>query len=201
MPSITFTLDQLKGAIFGLVTGDALGVPVEFQPREKLKKNPVKTMRAYGTNNQPSGTWSDDSSLTFCLMDALCEGYDLNQIAEKFLEWLYENLWTPHGRVFDIGVITNDALKSIKRNPELSPDLAGGKDENDNGNGSLMRILPLAFYIRDMSIEERYEKVRQVSSITHGHLRSVLCCFFYTEMVLQILQKKEKKEAFFETQK
>lgn len=50
----------------GLCVADALGVPVEFNSREKLKANPVTDMRAYGTHNQPYGTWSDDTSMTLC---------------------------------------------------------------------------------------------------------------------------------------
>ena len=65
--------DTIRGGILGLAVGDALGVPVEFQSREELRKNPVTDMRGYGTYNQPPGTWSDDTSLTLCLMDNLIE--------------------------------------------------------------------------------------------------------------------------------
>ena len=70
----------IHSALFGLAVGDALGVPVEFQDRELLKKFPVIDMREYGSHNQPKGTWSDDSSLTFCLAESLCKGYDINDI-------------------------------------------------------------------------------------------------------------------------
>lgn len=63
--------DKIKGALFGLAVGDALGVPVEFKSRKELLQTPVKDMQAYGTWQQPAGTWSDDSSLAFCLADSL----------------------------------------------------------------------------------------------------------------------------------
>lgn len=40
-----------KDGIFGLVVGDALGVPVEFSNREERWTDPITGMRAYGTHN------------------------------------------------------------------------------------------------------------------------------------------------------
>lgn len=56
----------------GVAVGDALGVPAEFNSRQYLAENPITDMVGYGTHNQPPGTWSDDSSLTFCLAESLC---------------------------------------------------------------------------------------------------------------------------------
>ena len=185
---------KIHSALFGLAVGDALGVPVEFQDRELLKKFPVIDMREYGSHNQPKGTWSDDSSLTFCLAESLCKGYDINDIAYNFVLWRKEFLWTPHGKVFDIGIATNSAIHSIEKGTK--PLLAGGKTEKDNGNGSLMRILPLLFYIKDMNISKRFEIISDVSSITHAHIRSKISCFIYLEFALQILKGKNKVEAY-----
>ena len=74
--------------IMGLAVGDALGVPVEFESRENLRNNPVKGMMGYGTYNQPEGTWSDDTSLTLCLLEALIEReYKVTSLANKFVKW------------------------------------------------------------------------------------------------------------------
>ncbi len=75
--------------------GDALGVPVEFQERSVLAANPVTDMLGYGTHNQPPGTWSDDSSLTFCLAESLCQGYDLDDLGRRLINWRESNYWTP----------------------------------------------------------------------------------------------------------
>lgn len=184
----------VKAGIFGVCIGDALGVPVEFRSREQLKRSPVTTMRAFGTHRQPIGTWSDDSSLMLCLADSLCKGYDLEDIALKFLQWYNAEIWTPHGSVFDIGIATSQAIHRISKG--TPPTLCGGTSEFDNGNGSLMRILPLLFYIKDFPIEQRFDIVKDVSSITHGHIRSVLACFIYLEFALEILKEKDKWEAF-----
>ena len=67
-------LETIKAAMLGVIVGDALGVPVEFMSRDALISCPVTDMRAYGTHDQPAGTWSDDSSMTLCLMESLTRG-------------------------------------------------------------------------------------------------------------------------------
>ena len=94
--------NTIESGLFGLAVGDAVGVPVEFKSRTYLKENPVTEMFGFGTHHQPPGTWSDDSSLAFCLAESLCKGYDLFDIARNFVKWYSAELWTPHGRVFDI---------------------------------------------------------------------------------------------------
>lgn len=194
MININYTLPQLKACVFGLAVADALGVPVEFKPRSYLKTNPVKDMFGYGTHHQPAGTWSDDSSLTFCLMESLVNGYDLKDLGNRFVKWREHNYWTPHGEVFDIGITTSSAIQSLLKG--VSPTLAGSKDDYSNGNGSLMRIAPLAFFIRNETIEKRWQMVKEVSSITHAHIRAVLGCFIYVEYMLQLLSGKDKLKAY-----
>ncbi|WP_316844448.1 ADP-ribosylglycohydrolase family protein [Pedobacter psychrodurus] len=189
----------IHSAIFGLVVGDALGVPVEFKIRDFLKRFPVTDMLAYGVHHQPLGTWSDDSSLTFCLAESLCNGYNLNDISQKFLQWFNAEIWTPHGKVFDIGIATAEAIKMVAHGAD--PVLCGGASEMDNGNGSLMRILPLLFYLREENdLKVIFQRVKEVSSITHAHFRSVFACFIYVVYGLELIKEKDKKEAYFNMQ-
>jgi len=183
-----------KGILFGIVVGDALGVPVEFLERKVLKQNPVTDMIGFGTHNQPAGTWSDDSSLTFCLAESLCLGYDLNDQARRFINWYEHAYWTPREAVFDVGIATSGAIWRLKNG--VPPTEAGGNDERSNGNGSLMRIMPLLFYIKDKNIEERFQKVKEVSSLTHAHIRSIVACFIYLEFALELLVENDKLKAF-----
>ena len=185
---------EIKSALFGVAVGDALGVPVEFNSRQTIVKNPVTDMVGYGTYNLPAGTWSDDSSLAFCLAEALTQDFDLNTIGQNFVKWYHHNFWTPRGNVFDIGIATRQAIARLAQGEQA--ELAGGFDETDNGNGSLMRILPLLFYIQDKPINERYEITKQVSSITHGHIRSVIACFYYLEFARQLFSGKDKFEIY-----
>jgi ADP-ribosylglycohydrolase/O-acetyl-ADP-ribose deacetylase (regulator of RNase III) len=179
--------------LMGLCVGDALGVPVEFQSRQNLRDNPTITMEGYGTHSQPVGTWSDDSSLAFCLAESLCNSYDLKDIGNQFVKWKYDAFWTPHGKVFDIGMATSASIR--KFSSTNNPFTSGGKDEESNGNGSLMRILPILFLVKDLPIEKRYQIIKDVSSITHAHIRSVLGCFIYVEYALILWKGEEKYKA------
>ncbi len=187
-------IETIKSMLFGVAVGDALGVPVEFESRQTISQNPVTEMRGFGTYNLPAGTFSDDSSLTFCLAEALTQGFDLNVIGQNFVKWCYQNYWTSRGNVFDIGIATRQAITRLAKGER--PDLAGGFDVSSNGNGSLMRISPLLFYLLDKPINERYEITKQVSSITHGHIRSVIACFYYLEFALQLFEQKDKFEIY-----
>ncbi len=189
------TQDKVLAGLMGACVGDALGVPVEFRSRADLQEQPVKDMIGYGTYNQPPGTWSDDSSLTLCLVDSLCNGYNLNDIGKKFVQWYHENLWTPHGNVFDAGITTRKAIRRLYTG-EVPAQEAGEKDEHSNGNGSLMRILPLAFYLEQIETEDIFNIVADVSSITHGHIRSVISCCAYIEMAVSLLKGQSLKTAY-----
>jgi len=138
--------NYILNGIMGFCVGDALGVPVCYFERAKLRNDPVIDMRAYGSHDQPAGTWSDNVSLTLCLMDSLTEGLDYKETMGNFLKWLDEADYTPHGKTF---VERNSIKNAIKRFSDgITPLECGGKSENDNGNGSLMRILPILFYLR-----------------------------------------------------
>ncbi|MDF2191055.1 ADP-ribosylglycohydrolase family protein [Paraflavitalea sp. CAU 1676] len=193
------TREHVYGALFGVAIGDALGVPAEFMSRASLKLNPIKDFVGYRSHNQPPGTFSDDSSLTFCLAASLCRGFDLEDIGKRFVDWQSKGYWTAGGNVFDIGMTTSRAINRLKTGARA--DLAGDFDEDANGNGSLMRILPLLFHIKGMEIGERYRTIMKVSSITHGHVRSVIACFYYLEFALRLLNGKSKTEAYAETAK
>jgi ADP-ribosylglycohydrolase len=143
---MTTPLNKSLGALWGALVGDALGVPVEFQSRGAVQKNPVTGMRGFGTHNQPPGTWSDDSSLMLCTVDSLvsCDCFDSEDLGDRFVRWKAKGYWTPQGRVFDIGIATAESLSRIAMG--VPPEEAGGIDEYSNGNGSLMRILPIALW-------------------------------------------------------
>ena len=186
-----------KNILIGSAVGDALGVPVEFKSRQYLQQNPVTDMMGYGTYNMPPGTFSDVSSMMFCLAESLCNGYNVNDIAEKFQMWMHEGYWTADGEVFDVGISTRKAINRLR--VVKNPTEAGSTAESDNGNGSLMRILPLAIFTKDLSIDERCEIVKEVSSITHAHNRSVLACIYYIEFALNVLDSENLEEAYLNT--
>ena len=195
---INFTL-RIKSVLFGLAVGDALGVPAEFISRDYFHENPVTDMIGYGTHDLPAGTFSDDSSLSFCLAEALTQEFDLNRIAQNFVKWRTENYWTARGTLFDIGNATRLAIDRLVNGAQ--PELAGGTENNSNGNGSLMRILPLLFHLVDKNRDVRFELTKQVSSITHRHIRSVIACHYYLEFAIQIMSGSDKFEIYKNLQK
>lgn len=83
-------LQQVKSVMLGHAVADALGVPVEFESREKLLADPVTDMRGFGTYPYPAGCWSDDTSMSLAALDSLCGGgYDPDDIMEKFGAWYH----------------------------------------------------------------------------------------------------------------
>lgn len=182
---MTILKQQISATLFGLAIGDAVGVPYEFLSRSELLAAPATDMIGFGTHEQPAGTFSDDSSLSFCLAEMLTGEFSIDQLAKNFLSWTYQNYWTARGEVFDIGIATAEAMTRLQKGVE--PALAGGAQTEDNGNGSLMRILPLAFFLRDKATEERYRVIEQVSSITHRHNISVIGCFYYLEFAISLI--------------
>ena len=174
-----FSKEQILGGLWGLIVGDALGVPVEFTDREILKKTPVETMIGYGTYNQPPGTWSDDSSLMLCTVEGLLEGYNLTKIADLFVKWYSQAYWTPYGEVFDVGNTTRRAIRNLING--LPYNTAGLTDYNTAGNGSIMRILPIVFTLDGIDEEEKFKKVKELSSITHANILCIISCYIYVE--------------------
>lgn len=193
-------MSEVKNGILGLCIGDALGVPVEFLDREALRRKPLTDMVGYGTHHQPPGTWSDDASLTLCLLDSLaeCGGIHLPDLAARCVDWLRGTRWTPRGEVFDIGIATRQALERIAQASAL-PEMAGGVDELSNGNGSLMRILPLAYYLNVHDEEDFISAITRVSSLTHRHPISILACVFYVKYALYLIKGQNLLESYLQT--
>jgi ADP-ribosyl-[dinitrogen reductase] hydrolase len=194
------TSEKIKDALLGFAVGDALGSPVESQTRESLAKNPVKGMIGNMIRNQPPGTWSDDSSLVFCTCESLCNGYNLEDIAVQFSNWKNKRFWTPHRRVYTMDIQIEKSIERIDRCIEMGirikPYSSEGVSEKQNGNGSLMRILPLAFYPGGLSAEDRFKIIKDISSLTHPHIRAVTGCFIYREFAAALLTEKNKMKAY-----
>lgn len=190
------TAAKTLSGLMGLCVGDALGVPVEFTSRAERVKSPVTTMQSYGTWNQPPGTWSDDSSLTFCLAESLCRGYSLDTIANSFWRWYKQAYWTPRGDLFDIGPTTHAAIMRLKQG--VVPHHAGGKVEDSNGNGSLMRILPMAYCHKTVTFPELMARVHDVSAITHAHVRSQMACGIYISIAVALLAGASLQAAYLQ---
>lgn len=176
---------KVKDGIIGLLIGDALGVPVEFSYREDLKENPVTDMIGHGTYDQPEGTWSDDTSMTLATMASIVDkrSVDYDDIMENFCKWYKREIYWQTPR-FDAGITTASALYNyLDGMPALECGLDG---DRDNGNGSLMRILPMA-YLPNID----YKTVENVSGLTHAHKRSKIACVLYVEIARSMLENED----------
>lgn len=198
---------RFRNGIYGVATGDALGTPVQFCSREEVRKYPVTGMKDDGRYRLLSGTWSDDTSMTLALAESLGRLKDINyeDVMRNFAKWNNCGKFTPNGKPFDQGLTCITAIENWTNRKEFGwPEKAvdcGPVQFEDNGNGSLMRILPISFYIYAKYGKNAYlygEIVRNVSRLTHGHPISQFACEFYCNMIYQILENPAlpKKEIF-----
>lgn len=184
--------ERLEGGLYGLLVGDALGVPYEFHSSESIPgwaqlemAPPAGYSRTYP--NVPPGTWSDDGAHALCLLDSLLERgrLDLQDLGDRLVRWYEQGYMAVGGQVFDVGVQTRAALMRIRAGTAAME--AGPAGENDNGNGSLMRVLPLALWHRGSDAELAREAMVQ-SRVTHGHMRSQVCCALYCLWARRVLE-------------
>ncbi len=193
------TKEEIRSGLLGLIVGDALGVPVEFSSRAELKIKPVTSMIGDGTYKQPAGTWSDDSSLMLCTAESIQNGFDLKLMAKLFLKWYQNAYWTPYNEVFDIGTTTVKGLTNLTKG--VAPDISGVDSATGNGNGSLMRILPLSFTLDGLSEKEKFKRIHLASGITHRHIRSAIGCYIYIKYIEKLVEFNKPYEAYDVMQK
>ncbi len=175
--------DRLVGGLLGLLVGDALGVPYEFHdaddipPLARIEFEPPPGFRRAHSSVLP-GTWSDDGAQALALLASLqaCTRLDLDDLARRLLDWHEAGVMAVDGRVFDVGIQTSQAFRRLRDG--VPPDRSGPADERTNGNGSLMRVLPLALWHAGTDAELARDAAAQ-SLVTHGHARSQGCCVLY----------------------
>jgi len=134
------------------------------------------------------------TTLLFLYAENIADGFNIRALADSFVKWKYEGYWSANGKVFDIGNTTSKAISKLEIG--YPPSKAGSTAENENGNGSLMRIAPLAPYLLNVGELERYKIIRKVSSITHAHIRSVTACIIFVEYLRLINLRFDPIEAW-----
>jgi len=199
LQALTFPFEsKLMGGLVGLLVGDSLGVPYEFHAPEDLPAPnliemtpPAGFARTYA--RVPPGTWSDDGAQALCLLGSLLyrNTLDMGDFGARLLQWLDKGYMTPDGHVFDCGGQTRAALWRLKVGPSTAHD-SGGRSERENGNGSLMRSLPLALWHRG-SDAELVRDAHTQSLVTHAHVRSQVCCALYCLWARELLMNDEQE--------
>ena len=175
---------RVRGAIYGHLVGDAIGVPYEGSDPRAVD---TVELRGGGPHRQPPGTWSDDGALMLALADSLATvGFHPEDQARRALAWVDRAAYTPDGEgAFDIGGATSRALARL-RDGVAAID-AGGTEERDCGNGSLMRILPVALWDPDADGATLIERAHLASRVTHGHPRCQVTCALYVLVARALL--------------
>ena len=181
--------------MMGLVTGDALGNPVQFMSREEVRRRgTVTTMQAGGVFQTPAGTWTDDSSMALATLDSIRE---IGMVAPEdimlgFVNWFCHGEYTPFGKAFDQGIICSQAIQRFEETRDWRS--CGSSDEWSNGNGGLMRILPVCLHFIEKRMkgelatdEEAIAGIHDVTSLTHNHLRSRIASGLYFFMACEIV--------------
>ena len=172
--------NKILAGILGLAIGDAVGLPYQFKERDRFV---CKAMTGGGTYNKPPGTISDDTSLTLATMESIGRKgrIDIQDIQRNFMKWYFDGGFTPEKYAFDMGSTTAEAI--CKMSHGVGPDKCGGISFYDNGNGALMRILPLAFVCESPWDPE----IREVAGLTHNHPISHTCCWIYVYLAQALL--------------
>src|SRR3990172_1467687 len=190
---MTTLASRLAGGVWGALVGDALGVPFEFRSPDSLRSEWIR-MVGGGTYGQPAGTWSDDGALTLALLDSLLSGgFDPADQARRYLAWYEDGTYTPDGDgPFDVGGPPRVALERIRAG--TAAESAGGTDERANGNGSLMRTLPIALVGRGLDDATLIEQAHRASTVTHAHPQSQVACAAYVLIAARLLRGQAERD-------
>jgi ADP-ribosylglycohydrolase len=188
---------RLRGGVWGHLVGDAVGVPYEFRP--PIDPRSVR-FGATGTHGQPPGTWSDDGALMLALLDSLLEaGFDPEDQGRRIVAWYRRGAYTPDGDgVFDVGNTTRSAIAALEVG--VPAEQAGGTDDWSNGNGSLMRILPVALVHQRDPDAQLADMAHRASMVTHGTPEAQVTCALYCLVAKRLLAGDAKAHALTEAQ-
>jgi ADP-ribosyl-[dinitrogen reductase] hydrolase len=178
------------GCLLGLAVGDAVGTTLEFKVRDSYP--PRTDMVGGGPFGLRPGEWTDDTAMALALADSLAAHPDLNEadLMRRFTEWHEQGTYSCTGTCFDIGITTRQALARWKGtgNP-----IAGSTDPNTAGNGSLMRLAPVAVrHWRDRA-PLRNVAARQ-SRTTHAAPEAVDACVAWAEVLADAIAGLKRSE-------
>ncbi len=171
--------DRARGALLGLAVGDALGTTLEFSRRDS---HPLHTeMVGGGVFNLKPGQWTDDAAMALALADSLisCRGFDVEDLMQRFVRWYRHGEYSCTGRCFDIGSATRVALVDYELTGEP---YAGSTDPYTAGNGSLMRLAPVALFALDDD-QLALQIAADQSRTTHGAKPCIEACQFFVSLL------------------
>jgi ADP-ribosylglycohydrolase len=186
--------DRSRGALIGLAVGDALGSAVEFKSPGSFAL--VTGYRDGGPHRLEAGEWTDDTSMALALADSIATaGWDLNDQADRYVRWWKSGKYSVNGRCFDIGITTRSALATFvaKKNAFAS----GDRSDGASGNGSIMRLAPVAIRFGHLYIDQLSElsKLAEESSLpTHASEQCGAACRYLATVLAALIHGEDRDE-------
>lgn len=186
--------NRSRGALIGLAVGDALGAAVEFRSPGSFA--PVTGYRNGGPHSLEAGEWTDDTSMALALADSIATaGWDLNDQAERYVQWWKTGKYSVNGRCFDIGITTRSALGNYvaKKNALAS----GDRSDRASGNGSIMRLAPVPIryaHLYPTRVEEISRLAEESSLPTHASEQCVAACRFLATVLAALIQGEDRDD-------
>jgi ADP-ribosyl-[dinitrogen reductase] hydrolase len=182
-------MNRSKGAFYGNLIGDALGAPVEFQPRDSYPV--VRTMQYCDTYDLPAGSFTDDGSMMLCLAASLVNagGQDAHNQLAHYVAWYREGYMSVNGECFDIGRTTREALEEYEAEGITE---ARTTEEFQAGNGSVMRLAPIPIFFAAQTIEEIWLEGMRSSRTTHGAPVAVWGCGLWAALTALAIRGASK---------
>ncbi|KAF8540558.1 ADP-ribosylation/Crystallin J1 [Trichophaea hybrida] len=177
---------KIRTSLLSLAICDALGGPAEFRPRGTFPL--ITTLLPNPAFSLPPGVFTDDTSMTLCLADSLCalSSFSEEDQASRYNRWYRSGYLSATGECFDIGLATRVALGIWGAGGGLK-EVAEKLDRSDRcGNGSLMRVLPVALVLW-RTPEKAEEAAERSSNVTHPHKMCAEACRVYVRLVVGIL--------------
>ncbi|MBX0331399.1 ADP-ribosylglycohydrolase family protein [Oscillochloris sp. ZM17-4] len=176
--------DRHRGALLGLAAGDALGTTLEFTGPLNPFTPQVTSIVGGGPFGLPAGGWTDDTSMALCLGQSLVAvgGFDAKDQIDRYVRWWQRGENSVTGSCFDIGNATSAALQRYTRTGDP---FAGDPSPSAAGNGSLMRLAPVA--MAAASEDEAVAWAGLQSRVTHAAPEAVDACRFYARLIWRAL--------------
>lgn len=207
MPEQIDFKERFRSAFYGVVIGDMMGVPFQFESRENVKHlntlNYISEAKKFSEKNGiPFGTFSDDTAMTLATMDCMAEikgvpqtDADYKILVSKFLNWYVAGEYTQDGEAWDIGNATasamNDYVKAMLGEKDFN--FNQNRDEDKAGNGSLMRFLPIAFMVETDTKYRKISNLRRLSAVTHSSSQCETICMLYVMLIQRLLEGAHKE--------
>ena len=180
--------DRFRGCLLGLADGDAVGTTVEFKPRGSF--DTVTDMVGGGPFGLEPGQWTDDTSMALCLAESLIErrGFDARDQMERYVRWYRDGYLSSTGHCFDIGNATASALHRFEQTGDPR---SGSEDPFSAGNGSIMRLAPVALFAYPDSTEVISMAIDS-SVTTHAAEECFTACAIFAAMLCDALGGKPR---------